>query len=116
MQYALLIYAEESAVPALSEVEREQLFADYRAFNAALREAGAWGGSVKLCDTATATSTRVADGRTLTTDGPFAETKECLAGFYTIEVANLDEALAWAARVPGARIGSVEVRPVDWRG
>ncbi|MCI0637034.1 MAG: YciI family protein, partial [Actinobacteria bacterium] len=82
MEYALLIYDDETAVPRMEPGEREELFAAYRAYSASLREAGCHRGSVKLGGTRSATSVRARNGRTLTTDGPFAETKEQLAGLY----------------------------------
>jgi hypothetical protein len=111
MQYALLIYTEESS----GEIPTEQIAAqtaEYDAFSQHLRDHGAMLGGEALDTTATATTVRVVDGRTITTDGPFAETKETLGGFYLVEAADLDEAIAFAAMIPGARSGCVEVRPV----
>jgi hypothetical protein len=116
MEYALLIYHDEATVPRMEPGEREELFAAYRAYTASLREAGSYCGSAKLGSTASATSVRVRNGRTLTTDGPFAETKEQLAGLYIVACESLDEALERAAQLPGARIGTIEVRPIDFRG
>ena len=86
--------------------------AQYDAFTQHLRDRGAMLGGEALDSTATATTVRVVDGRTITTDGPFAETKETLGGFYLVEAADLDEAIAYAAMIPGARHGCIEVRPV----
>jgi hypothetical protein len=111
MQYILLIYGEELAEePPLEAMAA--VMDDYNAFTAHLRERGAMIAGEGLQPTATATTVRVMDGRTITTDGPFAETKETLGGFYLVEAADLDEAIAYAAMIPGARNGSVEVRPI----
>jgi hypothetical protein len=114
VQYALLIYGQEpTEQPSGDALEAEM--AGYNAFTATIREAGAFRGGEALHPIATATTVRVRDGQTLTTDGPFAETKEALGGFYIVEAADLDEAIAYAALIPGAANGSVEVRPiVDW--
>jgi hypothetical protein len=111
MQYALLIYNEEPT----EEVQPELLAAQteaYNVFTQHLRDRGAMLGGEALDSTATATTVRVVDGKTITTDGPFAETKESLGGFYLVEAADLDEAIAYAAMIPGANRGSIEVRPV----
>ena len=111
MQYALLIYTPE----ATEDVPQEQIGAEmeeYNGFTQHLRERGAMLGGEALDTTATATTVRVVDGKTITTDGPFAETKESLGGFYLVEAADLDEAIAYAAMLPGARHGCIEVRPV----
>src|SRR6476620_10931500 len=111
MQYALLIYTPEpESEPAPEAMAREM--AEYDAFTEHLRSRGAMKGGEALDSTATATTVRVVDGRTITTDGPFAETKETLGGFYLVEAADLDEAISWAAMIPGARHGCIEVRPV----
>jgi hypothetical protein len=111
MQYALLIYTEEPSGEVPSDEMAAQT-AEYDAFSQHLRDRGAMLGGEALDTTATATTVRVVDGRTITTDGPFAETKETLGGFYLVEAADLDEAIAFAAMIPGARNGCVEVRPV----
>lgn len=111
MQYALLIYGTEPT----EEVPGDQMAAEmdgYNAFTRHLGERGAMKGGEALQSVATATTVRVIDGRTIATDGPFAETKETLGGFYLVEAADLDEAIAYAAMIPGARHGSIEVRPV----
>ena len=111
MQYILLIYgqelAEEPPLEAMAAV-----MDDYNAFTRHLRDRGALIAGEGLQPTATATTVRVSDGRTITTDGPFAETKESLGGFYLVEAADLDEAIAYAAMIPGAKDGSIEVRPI----
>lgn len=117
MEYALLIYSREEDLPDhLSDADRQAFYADFAAFNEALREAKAHVDSRRLKTIETATTVRSRDGSVTTTDGPFSETKECLAGFFVIECADLDEALGWAARIPSARIGSVEVRPIHTYG
>jgi hypothetical protein len=109
MQYALMIYAEPGYGEALPEAEREAVYAEYLALADDARAVA----SARLQPVETATSVRVVSGRTLVTDGPFADTKEVLGGFALIEAANLDEAIEVAARVPAARFGGVvEVRPV----
>ena len=111
MQYVLLIYGTEPT----EEVPADLMAAEtdgYNAFTGHLRDRGAMLAGEALQPTATATTVRVVDGRTMVTDGPFAETKETLGGFYLVEAADLDEAIAYAAMIPGARHGSIEVRPI----
>src|SRR3954464_11016915 len=111
MQYVLLIYTPEpteGVPPDAMATEMEE----YNAFTAHLRERGALLAGEALDGVATATTVRVVDGRTITNDGPFAETKETLGGFYLVEAADLDEAISYAAMIPGAKIGCIEVRPV----
>lgn len=115
MKYALLIYDENTASPSPEPPDPavwSKVMEEYNAFSRDLNEAGTNLGGEALQPVPTATSVRVRDGRTVTTDGPFAETKEALGGFYLIEAKDLDEALAWAARCPGSWYGTVEVRPV----
>jgi hypothetical protein len=112
MQYLLLLYANEGGWNTLSESERKQGEAAYGAYTEALRKAGALAGSNRLQPVATATTVRLSDGKPEVLDGPYAESKEQLGGYYLIEAADLDAALAWAARCPGAGHGIVEVRPV----
>ena len=113
MLYAFLLNSQESALPEhMTEEDREAFYADFRAFNTELREKDAFRGAQRLRTTDTATTVRIVEGDTLVTDGPFAETKEALAGFFLVECADLDEALAYAKKIPSARIGSVEIRPV----
>lgn len=111
MRYALLIYTAEPTAAVPEDVMRSE-FEGYDAFTAHVRERGAMQAGEALQSTPTATTVRVRDGRTLATDGPFAETKEALGGFYIVEAADLDEAIAYAAMIPGARHGSIEVRPI----
>lgn len=110
MKYICLIYADESV--ERQGPETEQLMKDYWAFTEEVRAAGKMVAGDALESATTATTVRVRDGQTLTTDGPFAETKEQLGGYYILDCADLDEALAWAAKIPSARLGSVEVRPI----
>ncbi len=114
MRYALLIYTAESTEPVPDEVMRAE-FEGYNAFTAHVRGRGAYEAGEALDPTATATTVRVRDGRTLTTDGPYVETKEALGGFYVLDAADLDEAIAYAAMIPGAQHGAIEVRPIyEW--
>ena len=112
MQYMLLIYGEESGWSGLSEEDRGRMMKDYRAFTDELQAAGAMVAGDALQPTANATTVRVRGDDQLVTDGPFAETKEQLGGYYLIEADSLDEATHWASKIPGARHGSIEVRPV----
>jgi hypothetical protein len=111
MQYMLLIYVEENG-PQLNPAEQGRIMHDYMNFTQDIVKSGHFKAGDRLEPTATATTVRVRDNRTLTTDGPFAETKEQLGGYYLIEARDLDEACAIAARIPGAHHGCVEVRPV----
>jgi hypothetical protein len=112
MQYLLLIYAKESDLARHSEAETGKTFQEYMEFSRGIRKSGNYVGGNALQPVETATTVRVKDGKTLTTDGPFAETKEQLGGYFLIEAKDLDEAIAIAARIPDARGGSIEVRPI----
>lgn len=112
MKYALLIYEDEGKAPELESAEGEALFEAYSAYTTAINEEGINKGGEALKTVDTATTVRVRNDEVLTTDGPFAETKEQLGGFYLVECENLDQAIAAAARIPGAKTGSIEVRPV----
>lgn len=112
MRYILLINTDETAEANRSDEENEAVFGAYYAFTNEIRESGAYVTGEALQPTSTATTVRVRDGQTLATDGPYAETKEQLGGFYLIEAADLDEAIAWAAKIPGAKHGAIEVRPI----
>ena len=115
MQYAILIYDEATASPPAEPPSPEEyvlVMGDYRAYTQMLKDGGHYLGGEALQAVPTATTVRVKDGETLITDGPFAETKEALGGFYLIEAKDLDEALDLAAKCPGARFGTIEVRPV----
>jgi hypothetical protein len=112
MQYLLLIYGEEKAWTQMSETERNAMFAEYRKYTDEITKSGHYVGGNPLQGIHTATTVRVRNGKSSTTDGPFAETREQLGGYYLVEAKDLDEATGLAARIPGARIGSIEVRPV----
>src|ERR1700732_1356101 len=109
MQYLLLIYDSEAQ---LGTRDRNAMMTEYRTFTQSIVQGGQFKAGEALQPTATATTVRVRDGKALTTDGPFAETREQLGGYYLIEAKNLDEALGIAARIPSARFGSIEVRPI----
>ena len=115
MQYLLLIYGAEGAWESHTEDDRQAMYREYSAFTNDLREQGKLISANELQPTATATTISVRDGEPVVTDGPFAETKEALGGYYLIEAESLDEALEWAARIPSAREGAIEVRPVVMR-
>src|SRR3954447_19414603 len=100
MQYMLLIYDDEQAWATMNEAERGSVFAEYGTYTQELRDSGAYVAGDALQPIETATTIRVRDDETLTTDGPFAETKEQLGGYYIVDVASLDEALEWGARIP----------------
>ena len=112
MQYMLLIYTDEQAWQRLSDEERKSITREYFAYADGLREAGAYVTGAPLEPTSAASSVRVRDGRELVTDGPFAETKEQLGGYFLIEAESLDAAIDWAGKLPSVRYGSIEVRPV----
>ena len=112
MRYMLLIYDEEKAWERMSEAERRQLFGEYMQFTEQIRTTGQYLAGAPLQPVATATSVRVRNDQQLVTDGPFAETREQLGGYYLVEARDLDEAIAIAARIPSSRIGTIEVRPV----
>ena len=111
MRYLLLIYTPEPTEAAPQDQMLDEVH-EYDAFTQWTIERGLFKGGEALHPTSAATTVRVRDGRTITTDGPFAETKEALGGYYLIEARDLDEAIEAAARIPGARRGSVEVRPI----
>jgi hypothetical protein len=112
MQYLLLIYGNEAGMQSASKTDIEKMVAAYGAYTEALKKAGVLAGANRLQPTASASTVRVADGKSKVLDGPYAETKEQLAGYYMIDVPDLDAALSWAARCPGASFGAIEVRPV----
>lgn len=111
MQYLLLIYGEESTDQPSDEAMASEMEA-YDAFTRHVAERGAYKAGEALHPSSSATTVRVRDGKTVATDGPFAETKEVLGGFYVVEAADLDEAIDYAARIPGAKRGSIEIRPI----
>ncbi|MEO0481958.1 MAG: YciI family protein [Planctomycetota bacterium] len=112
MRYLLMIADAESAWDDMPESEQHAMLAEYHQFGEELEKSGAFVDAARLQPIATATSVRVRNGETVTTDGPFAETKEQFGGYYLIDVPNLDAALTWAAKIPSARIGTIEVRPL----
>jgi hypothetical protein len=112
MKYMLLIHDEEAKWDGLPDQERGRIMGEYGQLVQQLKDAGIYVTGSQLQPTATATSVRVRDGKRLVTDGPFAETREQLGGYFLVDVGNLDEAIAIAARIPSARFGTVEVRPL----
>jgi hypothetical protein len=113
MQYLLMIYTPETVEAALSPAEQQTYMQAYFAFTKEVEDRKLLVGGEALQPVATATTVRVRDGKTLITDGPFAETKEQLGGYYLLDCANLDQAIEMAAKIPGAVHGSVEVRPIQ---
>jgi hypothetical protein len=116
MRYALLIYADEAGWDARSDDERRSEYRRYEEFGGWLTERGWLRGGDQLAGSSSATCVRVEGGRTAATDGPFAETKEQLGGFYLIECDNLDQAIEAASRIPAAEHGTIEVRPITGGG
>src|SRR5262249_47726994 len=110
--FLALIYNDESMYASATPEQVGEIFAAHGAFGEAASKAGVFGGGDGLQPTATATVVRVRDGERLLTDGPYAETKEQLGGYYVLECKDLDDALKWAAQIPEAKFGSIEVRPV----
>ena len=115
MQYLLLINDDETTWESSASAEREAMYAEYGRFTQELIAAGALVGANELQPSTTATTVSVRDGETIVSDGPYAETKEVLGGYYLIDVETLDEALEWAAKIPSARYGHIEVRPIVMR-
>ena len=111
MQYLLMIYRSEAEYGNMDAAARQKLTAEYGAFTQSIIQSGNFKAGDGLQPTTTATTVRVRDGKTLTTDGPFAETREQLGGYYLVEARDLDAALAWAAKVPRAINAPIEVRP-----
>src|SRR5580704_15439256 len=109
MNYMMLIHHDEAA---LGKANQKQLWADYAAFNEALAKAGGRSG-MRLQPASAATSVRIRDGKTEIIDGPYADTKETLAGYFMIDVDSIEEAVAWAQRCPSSRYGTIEVRPIQ---
>jgi len=112
MQYLLMLYVNEGQWPKMTKAEQEQGLAAYKGYTEALTKAGALAGSNRLGPTSAATTVRLANGKPQVLDGPYAESKEQLGGYYLIDVPDLDAALKWAARCPAAGHGAVEVRPI----
>jgi hypothetical protein len=112
MKYALLIYAAEKDWDARSPEDQKRIYDEYWAYTTELSKSGSMRSCEPLDPTTMATTIRVREGKTIPTDGPFAETKEQLGGIYVIDVKDLNEAIAWAAKIPDARHGSIEIRPL----
>ena len=112
MKYMLLIHDEEKKWAGLTEQERTRMMGEYMEFTRQIKESGHYVTGSQLHPATSATSVRVRDGKRLVTDGPFAETREQLGGYYLVEAKDLDEAIALAARVPSAKVGTIEVRPL----
>jgi hypothetical protein len=112
MQYLLLIYSNEAEMAARSASAITTMMGEYTEFTKGIIQGGQFKAGDRLKPTSAATTVRVRNGQAVTTDGPFAETREQLGGYYLVEAKNLDEATAIAARIPGAKVGSIEVRPV----
>jgi hypothetical protein len=112
MKYALLIYAAEKAWTEKSKEEQDRIYTEYWNYSFELKKSGKMLSCEPLDPTATATTIRVRDGKTIPTDGPFADTKEQLGGIYVIDVKDLNEAMTWASKIPDARTGSIEIRPL----
>ncbi|TML71677.1 MAG: YciI family protein [Actinobacteria bacterium] len=112
MQFMALIYADEGAWETLTDEERQSVYARYQSLAEDARAAGVMRGGDELASTRDATTVRIREGQTLVVDGPYAETKERLGGYFLFECASIDEAVDWAARIPAAEHGAVEVRPV----
>jgi hypothetical protein len=110
-RYVALIYGDENAMANASPEDMGMMMKAYDEYTRAAQDAGVFVAGEGLQGTATATTVRARDGEVSTTDGPFAETKEALGGFYALDCKDLDEAIEWASKIPGARYGSIEVRP-----
>jgi hypothetical protein len=113
MKYLCLIYDEEKTLAGMSKADSDAFMGEYFAFTENIKKSGHYVGGEALKPVHTATTVRIRNGKTSTTDGPFAETKEQLGGYYLIDAADLNEALQIAAKIPSARTGSVEVRPIE---
>jgi hypothetical protein len=112
MKYMLLIYDDEKIWASMGEGERQKMFGEYMQFSKDVQESGHYKAGAPLQPTSKATSVKVRNGKRLVTDGPFAETREQLGGYYLVEAKDLDEAIGIAAKIPSARLGTIEVRPV----
>lgn len=112
MKYLLTIYNDESGFANATPEDVQQVMAAYEAFGREVTEAGAMLGGEGLQPSSTASTVQVREGNTITSDGPFADTREQLGGYYLLECRDLDEAIGWAAKIPGAQNGTIEVRPV----
>jgi hypothetical protein len=112
MKYLMMIYNDEAAAATMPREQMQTMMGEYYAYTKEVQDKGAYIGGNPLHPTSSATTLRVRDGKALTTDGPFAETKEQLGGYYLLECKDLDEAIDWAAKIPGAKYGSIEIRPI----
>jgi hypothetical protein len=112
MKYLLLMYGAERGLDTMAKEQLDQIYAAHRAYGDEMQKAGVIRGGAELKPTSTATTVRFSGGRRSTMDGPFAETKEQLGGYYLIEVENVDEAIKWAEKMPGMTEGAVEIRPL----
>ena len=112
MQYMLLIYGDEKDWMSMPEAKMKEMYAAYGTFTKELMDSGAMKAGSELAPISNASTVRVRNGKTVTTDGPFAETKEQLGGYYVIDVPDLDAAIKWAAKIPSAPFGSIEIRPL----
>jgi hypothetical protein len=112
MQYILMIHGNEAAMQSAPKAQMEQMMSAYRAYSEAMQSAGVMRGGERLRPSSDATVVRAANGKTQVLNGPYAEIKEQLGGYYVIDVADLDAAISWAARCPGAAHGAIEVRPI----
>ena len=112
MKYLCLIYSDETMWPRMPKPEAESMMAEYMAFTGDIKQSGHYLGGNRLQPTHAATAVRVRQGQLTTTDGPFAETREQLGGYYLIDARDLNDAIQVASRIPGARVGTIEVRPI----
>ena len=113
MKYLCLIYSDESQWAKMAKTESDKMMGDYFAFTDSIKKSGHYKAGDSLLPTHTATTVRVRNGKLSTTDGPFAETKEQLGGYYLIDAKDLNDAIQVASRIPGAKVGSIEVRPIE---
>jgi hypothetical protein len=112
MQYLLLIYSNEALTQNYSQADGQAMSAEYLTYTESIAKSGHYKGGNRLHPVGAATTVRVRDGKRQTTDGPFAETREQLGGYYLVEAKDVDEAISLAERIPGALVGSIEVRPI----
>jgi len=112
MQYLLMLYSDESGWGKMTEAQQKEGYAAYMAYTEALKKSGVWVGSNRLQPVATATTVKNTNGKAQVLDGPYVDSKEQLGGYYLIDVPDLDAALSWASRCPGANHGTIEVRPI----
>ena len=112
MQYLLLIYANEAEAAKMGDAGRKEMMSEYQTFTQSIIKSGNFKGGDALQASTNATTVRVRNGKAMTTDGPFAETREQLGGYFLIDARDLDEAIGIAVRIPGARVGTIEIRPL----